>query len=367
MLAISDDELRTALARLLTNGGLSRRRVFLREVANANFDRLHTFAEKLPLLRIGYSVKTNPRAELLHEALRCGFYAECISRGEVEMSASAGFHAGSIVYNGPVPASTLNLQPKLVFADSIEAYDTACASLRGSIVGIRIRPPGIDSRFGVPISSLDELIRAMRDSGRTETAVSFQVRSEDYGDNTFRGIASAALHVAREIESQTDIRVAAFDVGGGRSAVEFDKSVAAGDYEYVHDAAQQRLPHLREIIMEPGQELDFSLEALVAPILELRSRNPAEIVVDAGRPDFPAIDKTPHRLFMLRDGRVALLPSGCERVLGRTCLEDDVVGAVSLPADVRPGDAIVVADIGAYDASMRYAFAEGRVSGNTTS
>jgi diaminopimelate decarboxylase len=128
---------------------------------------------------------------------------------------------------------------------------------------------------------------------------------------------------------------------------------------------QQRLPDVRELLIEPGQELDFSLEALVAPILEVRSGNPCEIVIDAGRPDFPAIDKTPHRLFLLRDERAALLSSGCDRVLGRTCLEDDVVGTVSLPAGVRCGDAIVVADIGAYDASMRYAFAQGRESGNT--
>lgn len=365
MLAIPSDELRAALDRQLTSGGVSRRRLFLHELAKANFDRLRAFIGDLPLFRVGYSVKTNPRPELLQEALRCGFYAECISSGEIQAALRAGFNPGTVIYNGPVPASALEIQPKFVFADSIEAYDADCATLRDTIVGVRIRPAGIDSRFGVPVERFDELVRAMRKNGRTETAVSFQVRSEDYGDNDFRGIASSVLEVAALLESQTEIRVAAFNVGGGRSAAEFDASAAAGDFAFVHYSAQQRLPNVREIMMEPGQELDFSLEALVAPILEVRSGNPAEVVVDAGRPDFPAIDKTPHRIFLVRDERAALLPSGCNRVLGRTCLEDDVVGSVALPPGVRCGDAIVIADIGAYDASMRYAFAQGRESGNT--
>lgn len=367
MLAVADDELSAALGRLVTACGVSRRRLFLADVANANFERLRTAIAEYRLLRVGYSVKTNPRRELLQEALRCGFYAECISRGEVEVSLGAGFRQEDIIYNGPVPATTVQAQPKYVFADSIEAYTANCAALPGSVVGIRIRPPGIESRFGVPVDRLADLGAAMRRSGRAETAVSFQVRSEDYGGNTFRGIASAVLDVASQLEAKTAMRVVAFDAGGGRSAAEFDASFAAGDYAFVHDAVQQRLPNVREIFIEPGQELAFSVEALVAPVLEVRRGNPEEIVIDAGRPDFPAIDKSPHRLFVLRDGRAALLRAGHDRVLGRTCLEDDIVATVSLPDDVRCGDAIVVADIGAYDASMRYAFAQGRESGNTAS
>jgi diaminopimelate decarboxylase len=208
-------------------------------------------------------------------------------------------------------------------------------------------------------------VRALRASGRAQTAVSFQVRSEDYGAMTFREIAAAVLDAASRIEAQTAMRIEAFNVGGGRSAREFDASAAAGDYRFLHDAVQTRLPHLRELLIEPGQELDFSLEAIVAPILESRNAGRIEIVIDAGRPDFPAIDKAPHRFFLLRDGRPTLLRPGSDRILGRTCLENDIVGTVSLPGEVRRGDAIVVADVGAYDSSMRYAFAAGRESGNT--
>lgn len=365
MLAIADTELRAALSRIVFAGGVSRRRLFLEELAKANFDRLRAFIVGLPLYRVGYSVKTNPRPELLQEALRCGFYAECISNGEVQASLRAGFAPERVIYNGPVAATTLAVQPKYVFADSIEAYAADCAAPATTIAGIRIRPPGISSRFGVPSGRLHELLQVMRESGRRETAVSFQVRSEDYGENTFRGIAAAVLEIASQIESRTGMHVVGFDTGGGRSAIEFDASAAAGDYDFIHDAVCARLPHVREIIIEPGQELDFSLEAMVAPILEVRSGHPAEVVVDAGLPDFPAIAKSPHRLFLLRDGVVAPLPRGRDRVLGRTCLEDDVIGSVSLPSAVRCGDAIVVADVGAYDASMRYAFAQGRESGNT--
>lgn len=366
MLAVGDDELHTALSRLIKRGGVSRRRLFLADLARSKFERLRDFIAALPLLRVGYSIKTNPRRELLHEALRCEFYAECISGGEVAAALNAGFTPANVIYNGPVPATALTVQPKLVFADSIEAYTADCAALPDSIAGIRIRPPGVTSRFGVPLERLDDLVRAVREAGRSEIAVSFQVRSEDYGGNDFRGIAAATIGAASEIEAQSGACVVAFDAGGGRSAAEFDESVAAGDYHYVHDAVRMRLPHAREIVLEPGQELDFSLEAMIAPILEVRRDDRMQIVIDAGRPDVPAIEKSAHRLFFVRDGSPTLLSPGSGRILGRTCLEDDIIGTVALPTDACCDDAIVIADAGAYDSSMRFAFAQGYESGNTS-
>lgn len=67
-----------------------------------------------------------------------------------------------------------------------------------------------------------------------------------------------------------------------------------------------------------------------------------------------------------RDGKLEKLRGGSARIIGRSCLEYDIVAqGVGLPANIGTSDAIVVADVGAYDASTQYAFAMGCISGNT--
>jgi len=51
---------------------------------------------------------------------------------------------------------------------------------------------------------------------------------------------------------------------------------------------------------------------------------------------------------------------GTGRVLGRTCMETDVLHAgLRLPADVHAGDVLVITDVGAYDTSKSYRFGRG--------
>lgn len=167
MLAVSDDELTAALERVTRASG-GRHRLFLADVASAVFSRFRAYALSHPPLAIGYSVKTNPRSELLAFALRHGFYAECISPGEVEAASAAGFTARETVYNGPVPATRLNCGPKYVFADSLESY-RACASLDADVtLGVRVRPAGIFAFRNTP-GRMARLHRC-RSFGRTRAA-----------------------------------------------------------------------------------------------------------------------------------------------------------------------------------------------------
>jgi len=368
MLAIGDDELTETLHRVAAGERNVRARLFLQPLMTQVFERLSRFVSERPNLRVGYSVKTNPRAELMREALRRGFYSETISGGEVEQSLANGFAPERIIYNGPNPATRLTVQPKYVFADSVEAFAANCRGLSNSIVGVRLRPPRIPSRFGVPPGRLEEFIAAVRASGREEIAVSFQVRAEDYGAYDFRGLIQTTVETAQRVERETGARVVAFDAGGGHSPSAFDELAKHGELDFLCEHAGARLSHVREYLIEPGQELDLSLEALIAPVLEVRSAGEGpEIVIDAGHPDFPYLREAPHRFYLKRGSRIEKLTGGSGRIVGRSCLEEDIVSQnVSLPTDIGTGDAIIVADVGAYDASTQYAFAQGFISGNTT-
>jgi diaminopimelate decarboxylase len=55
-----------------------------------------------------------------------------------------------------------------------------------------------------------------------------------------------------------------------------------------------------------------------------------------------------------------LLRPGADAILGRTCMETDIVATgVEIPAGVRAADVLVVTDVGAYDTSKSYAFGRG--------
>lgn len=168
------------------------------------------------------------------------------------------------------------------------------------------------------------------------------------------------------VERETGIAVVAFDAGGGRSSAELDASIAAGEFDRLRAEIQTNLPHVREIVLEPGQEIAEATEALCVPILEVRHRGSrTDVVLDAGLPDLPYASKVPHRIFLLQDGALRRLPEGSDRLLGRTCLEDDVLACVTLPEPLNASGRVIIADCGAYDASMQFAFAQGRISGNT--
>jgi diaminopimelate decarboxylase len=367
MLAIGDDELTAALDRVTRGKPNARERVLLEPLLTEVFQRLRDFVARYPKLSIGYSVKTNPQPEYLREALRCGFYAETISGGEVQQALKHGFTAQQVVYNGPIPASRLHVMPKYVFADSVESFAANARALGDSIVGVRLRPPRIHSHFGVPPTRVDELIAAVRGSGRPEIGVSFQIREEDYGAYDLRRLVDVVTETAQRIERESGARIVAFDAGGGHSPQSFDKHAKDDDFGYMCSHVSDRLTSVREFLIEPGQELDLSLQAMIAPVLEARSTAEGpEIVVDAGHPDFPYLQQAPHRFFLRRNDTLEQLDGGPGRIIGRSCLEYDVIAQnVRLPTDVGTQDAIVIADIGAYDASTQYAFAMGFISGNT--
>ena len=83
--------------------------------------------------------------------------------------------------------------------------------------------------------------------------------------------------------------------------------------------------------------------------------------MDLGYPDWPQMHEYPHPAFVWRDERWQPVGHGPDRFGGRTCLEYDLVEGLRFPADIAPGDRLLVADAGSYDHSMSFDFARGTV------
>jgi diaminopimelate decarboxylase len=126
-------------------------------------------------------------------------------------------------------------------------------------------------------------------------------------------------------------------------------------------------PELAEVIVEPGKALTQPIHALVVRVLQIRGGRGSrpggrEVVVDGAISDLPEAHSYPHRVLVGDgDGGWRSVSRGGDRLLGRICMEHDVLARdLRLPPDLREGDTLVIADAGAYDRSMSYAFGGGR-------
>ncbi len=356
MLALDDADLRNAVRRLAVDPAIAGR-YRLDQVIERNFAALAKMAEMRPPLQFGYSVKTNPDRAFVAAARSAGLFAEVISPQELALALEFGFGTRTI-YNGPWPAWRAGASPGIVFADSLQAFNENARRLPDALCGLRVRPARIESRFGVTREQLGEVIQAVRAAQRSRIAVSFHVRPEDYGDRSWRDIVQEVAAFGRELERNASARIVAFDAGGGRTPGDFDQGIAAGDLAWLAQTITTELSAVEAIYMEPGQAVATPCAVYVAPVLE---RRPGEAIVAAGYPEVSQIHAFPHRVLAIHaDGEVEMLQTGADRILGRTCLEYDVIrNDVHLPSSMESVVAIVVADAGAYDSSMAFSFSLG--------
>jgi diaminopimelate decarboxylase len=342
------------------------RRIFRAHVARERMETLAHVRDALsrPHLALiaGFSFKTNPRSELLKLARKHGFFAETISRDELEWAKHEGFPPAETIYNGPEPMLDRREGERLAyaFADSVEAFERNVQRGVAHVHGVRLRPSMIASRFGVPVDDDEALIAAIRRiPSDMPLGVSFHARHSDFKGASWRDVAGDVLERAVALERQSGRRITAFDIGGGWKPEEFDENFQP-DVRWLADRIESSLPACASLLFEPGQSLCTPTEALLTEVLEVRARGPRrDAVVDIGQPDWPEMNSYVHGVFTWRNGRWEPVGRGPDRLLGRTCLEYDVVEGLRFPKDLAPGDRLLVTDTGSYDHSMAYNFARG--------
>ena len=81
-----------------------------------------------------------------------------------------------------------------------------------------------------------------------------------------------------------------------------------------------------------------------------------EAVLDASIAEVPTAPIQPHRVALHRGSGFSVLARGTGRLLGRSCMENDVLADHLDLGEVRRDDLLAILDVGAYDASMAYRF-----------
>jgi diaminopimelate decarboxylase len=108
---------------------------------------------------------------------------------------------------------------------------------------------------------------------------------------------------------------------------------------------------------QPTMALGMRLLELAEP-----SGDVQDAVVDGSIAELPMNFHQPHRILHqdARSGVWRALKRGKAKLLGRLCMEHDIVASnVALPEGVAVGDLLVFCDAGAYDRSMSYVFGRG--------
>jgi diaminopimelate decarboxylase len=354
--------------------------VFLPTVATLSFGRSADKCASLSSdvrIALAYSVKTNPDRRLLELAYKHGLLAEVISQLELEKALSVGFDPARIVLNGPGKWWPRGINTEAmeefhaVFCDSLEEFESLVRRLSDGehiarFVGVRLRLPGVRSRFGVtptPIAVFQRLVSSVETLPQEcSFGIHFHVASSTVGvENWFR-LYEGVLAWAATIEELSGVRVRCLDLGGGWFPDDWWDTLIPRLDIIVHRACKM-LDSLEEVILEPGKALSQSCMAVVTRVLEVRrsARDIEAVVVDASIAELPEATHYPHRiLYRMGHGKWTVLGSGDGIVLGRLCMEEDVLAVnVRFPDEIKPGDILVVCDAGAYDRSMSYEFGRG--------
>ena len=324
----------------------------------------------------GYSIKTNPDERLIKLALDSGFLAEAISLLEVQKALEVGFKPKQVILNGPGKWWPEGLMPKerlhAVFCDSIADLNrvTAAAAtgeLKSKVFGVRLRTPHITSRFGIPLNTPEEfrtLVDGIALLPREATfGVHFHMASSNIGVRQWWHLYKSMLRWCRSIEKLTGRDIEVLDIGGGWFPDDWHDG-REDDFTKAVKHAKATLPHVRQIISEPGKAMAQPSMALAMRVLEIQeiSDETTEAVVDGSIAELPMYFFYPHRI-LRRDaltGELQPLKRGKTRLMGRLCMEhDEVASNVELPEGTQPGDVLIFCDAGGYDRSMSYVFGRG--------
>jgi diaminopimelate decarboxylase/aspartate kinase len=325
--------------------------------------------------RVLYAMKANPHPEVLQLFQEQGLDFDCVSRGEIEhlLAAVPQIDRSRILYTpnfiGRDEYSWAFEQGVQVTLDSVFAIENWPKVFAGKDIFVRIdggvgrghhrhvRTGGEHSKFGVPVTQIDELAESVRAAGARVVGLHSHSGSGILEVTNWEQTAELLTELARRFP---DVKVV--DVGGGLGVPE-----RAGQAEFdlaKLDAALARVqevhPHL-SFWLEPGRYLVAQAGVLLARVTQLKSKGDTTYIgVATGMNSLirPALYGAYHEIVNLTrlDDPATVLAT----VVGPICESGDILGHDRMLPPSLAGDVMLVANAGAYGHAMssRYTLRE---------
>ncbi|MBL9172753.1 MAG: hypothetical protein JNL10_04395 [Verrucomicrobiales bacterium] len=314
--------------------------------------------------RCWFSAKTQPLEPLWTWWHRQGGGIEVVSEREFEAARAAGFSTDEILINGPAKHRWLprhGARGLRVHFDSPFELKSLLPQARREHwkIGLRIctpeerdpEHPSVPTQFGFSPSEVPIAVRALRAAGLEPDSVHFHLRTNVSSAEVYR----RAIHSIADLCAAARWTPSVLDVGGGLPPPDtrdlrghrFDADMDLRAYELALREAVTRMPFLKELWMEHGRFVCAGSGVLVIRILDSKSRaGLRQLICDGGR-TLHALVSTweQHGLHPLQPRRGAQIPTA---VFGPTCMAFDCLARQDLPRSLRPGDALLWMDAGAY-------------------
>lgn len=342
---------------------------------SARVDRFRTaFRRRFPSMEIAASYKTALLPGMLAHLHADGVLAEVVSAHEWAVARALGVEGPDIIVNGPGKSSAFLAEALKAGArvnlDDLSEVDKVVALVSEGFpapatIGLRVAlrlpdtpPPHQRSRFGLTTTDgqFATAVARLSAAGVPVTGVHMHLTTRLRRLDHF---AHAAAEFTEAIGAVDRTELRWIDVGGGFGSLPpdwrpLDLPTFDAYADTLHDVLAARVPDLDDLTVfaEPGIALFGDAVEAWFPVLSVKQVEGRTVVLVDGSAQ--TIKPTRHGLnlptrhlgadFTPRTG-----PNRPVDVVGYTCLEDDVL-AVDLPLvdPVRPGDVLVIRNVGAY-------------------
>ncbi len=315
-----------------------------------------------------YAIKANAHPSLVRTLAEEGFGMECVSQSELEhvFSVLPDLAPERVLFT---PSFAPRAEYEAAYAcgatvtlDNVEALDRWPDTFRDRALWLRLDlgrgdghhakvvTGGAASKFGLPLASFDAFVARARAIGVRITGLHAHLGSGIETTAHWKLVVDELAGFARRIGT-----VEVLDIGGGLPI-----AYSADDEPFDLDAWAEGLAQIKavhpafQLAIEPGRFLVAEAGVLLTRATQVVEKDGVHRVgLDAGMNALirPALYDAWHDIVNL-----ARLHEACDTdfdVVGPICESSDIFGnRVKLPAATAPGDAMVIADAGAYGFSM---------------
>lgn len=329
---------------------------------------------------IHYAMKANSHPLILARLASWGAGVDTVSMGEIRKALQAGFSPDKIIFSGVAKTKNeidfaVSTKIKQINVESPAELSRIIEISRAkkviTQVAFRLNPdvnpkthPYIttgfrENKFGMDESFLPELIKMLRES---KDAVKLRGLTMHIGSLLFDlDVLSEAMEKTLSVHHTLEkegFALDRFDVGGGLG-IRYETSDATDELEMLAKYGERlqatvakHLPPTTEILAEPGRLIVARAGLLVTEIQYIK-KAPAKTfaIVDTGMHHLlrPALYQAKHRILSLHEG-IGVKTSF--DVVGPICESSDVLAKnVDLP-EIKAGDLLAIADVGAYGFAM---------------
>lgn len=324
--------------------------------------------QEMPVVdRVLYSVKANHHPAILRTLQQAGFGFECVAPGEIthlqthlpELAPADILFTPNFApradYGAALAAGisvTLdNLHPLRewpdLFAD--RAIFLRLDTGQGAGHHRHVRTAGEHSKFGIPLTELEEALSLVKAAGARVVGLHAHVGSGIFTPTTWQELGNILLDAARHCP---DLQI--LNLGGGLGVTEKPGQAPLDLHELNHalQTIRQRRPDLG-LWLEPGRFLVSAAGVLLAKVTQLKGKGATRYVgVATGMNSLlrPALYGAHHHIVNL--SRLEAPADATCHVVGPICETGDVLGHARRLPETHEGDVLLIANAGAYGRVM---------------